>query len=577
MSKPAFGLTGKKEKILNDISPNGKFVNSAVINKNGNEFIGGGKRDFLDEKSPPIDADTMFAEGSVGKIRFAGLALMLQQEGIINLQQNAGEFFRDPSFGEFLKQKYPQEKYPDQSEELQNTIVGFFAGDQNDQTSSASATIFDLFNHRAGIGDLTRAGVRAVENQGVEHEFTVLELILDGIKNNPGLIDENGKARAHRPIEMPIPDHELPESKHGNHEYSNLNYVIGALAMEFAYAQAHPEQEELKDYKQLTQDFMLQPIEGNLFRANQESEKSGEEILEFNHTKFPEDIRYEIGENGEEKDNVVIAHRLERDADGKEQIVNANKCSSANAAGGMFASANDSTKFFGEFFRGFPGTEENGKPSENKFFKPETIDAMKNEWAKYPPANGNPQKDGFFRFQGSGFVVDYRYSEKFNENKEEFFAEEKPICYCKSGGTVGYNSWFEFDPKTGDTLISVDAQENITGEMAKNLAAERGDVFVGESEKQNTENFINQYRDPETGDFDRLRMIQENMPQLLNHSPAEERKLEEEERKTDLGDNDSENLGESETTESKGDTPSGGKWAQYVTERKNAKNKGQEL
>ena len=71
-------------------------------------------------------------------------------------------------------------------------------------------------------------------------------------------------------------------------------------------------------------------------------------------------------------------------------------------------------------------------------------------------------------------------------------------------------------------------------------------------------------------------MTQENMPQLLNHSPAEERKLEEEERKTDLGDNDSENLGESETTESKGDTPSGGKWVKFVTERKNEENKGQE-
>jgi CubicO group peptidase (beta-lactamase class C family) len=545
-SPPLFGLTGKKEKILNDISPNGKLTNAAVINKNGNEFSGGGKQNFLDENSPSVDGDTMFAEGSVGKIRFAGLAWMLQQEGVIDLQKNAGEFFRDEEFGKFLKKKYP-----DQAGELRNTIVGFFAGNQNDQTSSASATLADLFTHRAGIGDLTRAGVRAVEKQGVEHEFTLPELILDGIKNNPDLIDEQGKPRAHRPIDMPIPDNELPESKHGNHEYSNLNYMIGALAMEFAYSQKYPEK-ELKDYKQLTRDFMLDP-------------------LGLKSTKFPEEIL--------EEDNVFVAHRLEHDENGKEKIVNANRCSSANAAGGMFASANDSTKFFEEFFRGFPGTEENGKEVENKFFKPETIQAMKAEWTKYPPANGNPQKDGFFRFQGPGFTVDYPLNEK-NKNidlndpqqKEDFFAEEKPICYCKGGGTVGYNSWFEFNPKTGDALISVDAQENFTGEIAKKLAAERGDGFVGENEKEtneqrqkNTSDFIKENSDS-SGYFDREKMIQENMPQLLNQT--NQRPANEEETKKE---------GDPKTTESKGETPSGGKWVKLVTEQRNAeKNKNNE-
>jgi hypothetical protein len=80
---------------------------------------------------------------------------------------------------------------------------------------------------------------------------------------------------------------------------------------------------------------------------------------------------------------------------------------------------------------------------------------MEAEWMSYPPANGNPKKDGFLRFQAPGAAVDYPYDEKFYSNPFEFFAENHPFLYCKSGGTAGYDVWFELNPKSGKALISI--------------------------------------------------------------------------------------------------------------------------
>jgi CubicO group peptidase (beta-lactamase class C family) len=457
-------------KDLNKINP-GPFgstvTNFAVIEKSGVAFECAGVRDFMDKDPKKVDADTMFGEGSIGKIRFAGLAYMLQQEGIINLQGNAGAFFARREFGEFLSKKYP-----DKASDLKAAIVGFFSG------SSASATLADLTTHRSVVGDLTRDGGRLIAAKGVEHECTIPELILQGKHSNPEL-RIGSKIRAQGP-EF-IADKDLPMGEYGEHQYSNLGYMLLGLAMEQAYANKYPDK-PLKDYKQLMKDFMLDPIE--VCAAGQN--------IKFSSTKFPEDIAAE--------DNVVKANWVE-----DRKLVDGNKVSSANAAGGIFASANDSTRFFEEFFAGFPGTEKNGKNANNKFFKPETIELMRQEWMKYPPAN-QPKLDktktppDFLRFQGPGFAVDYPYSESYYSDPEKFFTENLPNNYIKNGGTFGYNSQIKFNPQTGNAFINVKAQENLTAEVAKQSDVKISSVMACYSK---------------SGEFDRYKMLKTQMPDLL--------------------------------------------------------------
>jgi CubicO group peptidase (beta-lactamase class C family) len=470
-------------KDLNKVNP-GPFgstvTNFAVIEKSGSDFKCAGVRDFMDKSPKKVDADTMFGEGSIGKIRFAGLAYILQQENIINLQDNAEEFFSHPEFGDFLNKKYP-----DKALELQATIVGFFSGDKADKKSS-SATLADLTTHRSGVGDLTRDGARLIANKGVEHECTIPELILQGEHSNPKL-RIGGKLRAQGP-ETTL-DKDLPIGEHGEHQYSNLGYMLLGLAMEKAYANKYPDK-PLKDYKQLTKDFMLNPIEGH----------ASDKGIKFNSTKFPEDIAPE--------DNMVKANWVEND-----KLIDGNKASVANAAGGMFASANDSTRFFEEFFAGFPGTENNGKDPNNKFFKSETIELMRQEWMKYPPAN-QPKLDktktppDFLRFQGPGFAVDYPYSENYYSNPVEFFANNSPNNYIKNGGTFGYNSQMKFNPQTGNAFINVKAQENLTDKVASQLDVKITSVIACYSK---------------SGEFDRYKMVKTQMPELSKQQESAEK------------------------------------------------------
>jgi len=86
-------------------------TNFAAVEKLGDQPADvAGVSDFTTSDSKKVSGATMFAEGSVGKIRFAGLAYMLEQDGVINLQQNAAEFFASPTVTKYLDKKYPEQR-----------------------------------------------------------------------------------------------------------------------------------------------------------------------------------------------------------------------------------------------------------------------------------------------------------------------------------------------------------------------------------------------------------------------------------------------------------------------------------
>lgn len=446
-------------------------TNFAAVKKIGETVAdAAGEKDFFSAAPEKTISATMFGEGSIGKVRFAGLAYMLHQEGTINLQQNAAEFFSQPNTGEFLEKKYPR-----QGEKLQAEIGILFSGD------ASEATLADLTTHRSGVGDLTRDQARLVAEKGVEHEFSLPELLLIPEAHRGIPRDESRPRAQHAPT---TPDADLTAAKHGEHQYSNLGYMLLDLAMEAAYDEKHPapDAEHVEDYKQLTRDYMLHPIEGPVAGKG----------LAFDHTKFPEDLKV--------SDNVARSAWLERG-----RLADATQYSGANAAGGIFTSADDSTKFFDEFFKGFPGTPTARTANANKFFSDETIAAMVEEGSKFGhcgvQANPRlPDRNGNERFQYPGFVSEIDKT------------SGKPISFEKGGGTFGYASFLSFDPAAGRATIDMCAQENMTGEIAKKSGVEVGAV----AEK---------YRDSESGTLDRRAMIAAEMPELLpqKHEIAAER------------------------------------------------------
>lgn len=459
------------EDVLDKVNP-GPFgatvTNFSAVSKVGkNPADAAGEKDFTRPDSERSSGSTMFGEGSIGKVRYAGLAFMLQEAKLMNLQTPAGEFFAQPQVGEFLERKYPG-----QGPQLQSEIGKLFAGD------SAVATLADLTTHRSGIGDLTKDQAKLMAQEGIEHPFSVPELLL--VERDPEL-SANGKPK------VQTAPH-LPDAKYGEHQYSNLGYMLLGLAMEASYDIAkNPSGEKpIKDYKQLTRDFMLDPKEGPAVGK----------VTPFSQTKFPEDLS--------PGDDLARSSWLEKD-----KMVDATKFSGANSAGGILVSADDSTRFFGEFFKGFPGTP----AAENPFFSPETIGLMVEEGKKFLSCGINNSPDltrqGNERFQAPGFV--------FEVDKES----GKPITFEKAGGTFGYASFLNVDAKTGEAKIDMCAQENITGEIAKKIGAEKGDVFVGESAQEiakqrceKTKKIVEEYRDPESGKFDREKMIESEMPQV---------------------------------------------------------------
>jgi len=430
-------------KELNKINPGpfgSQVRNFAAVKgdgKLGNDVAG--VKDFTNPKLQPIDGNTMLGEGSIGKVRFAGLAYMLQEEKIIDLKQNAAKFFARPEMKDFL-----EKKYPGKSAELQSEIAKFFSGD------SASASLSDLTTHMAGVGDLTRDQARLFADKGVAHDYSLPELLLlaEPYKKN------SGKPRAQAGAD--VVDEKLPSAEYGKHQYSNLGYMLLGVAMEAAYAEKNP-QAKLKDYKQLTRDFMLNPIEGRAFRHNQSTAAAGS-VINFQNTKFPHEITAD--------DNVARSSWFE-----KGKIVDAVQFGGANAAGGMFASADDSKKFFTEFFRGFPGTPEYGE-EVNKFFSKDTIELMKQEWKRQQiPANQTEidekiaagEKAPNRRFQGPGFNVDV------DENQQV-------VSYSKGGGTIGYASMLQFDAGTNNVTIDMCAQENVSHAIAQKIGRDVSEI-----------------------------------------------------------------------------------------------------
>ncbi len=174
---------------VNDAPLLGNVSNSGSMHKIGGEFQAVGARDFTNPDSAPIDADTMMGEGSVGKVRFAGLAFMLEQDGVIDLQQNAKGFFSSRKMTEFLKAKYP-------GENIQEEILKLFSG------GAENATLADLTTHSSGVGDLTRDQGRHFDKMGINADYDLPTLLSQPLDDKGIPLKENiprdaqGKPRA---------------------------------------------------------------------------------------------------------------------------------------------------------------------------------------------------------------------------------------------------------------------------------------------------------------------------------------------------------------------------------------------
>ena len=423
-------------------------VNAGIVHMMGSSgdmaIATTGVQDFGSAGSHAIDGNTMFGEGSIGKVRFAGLGYMLQQDGAMDMQANASALFAEPGFKDFINQKYG-ESHPtgadgvDIGTQVQQQIASSFTG------NSSHATLADLTTHYSGVGDLTRDQFVVIRRDGIEklYDFPTLIAPVEGAVVPR---DEHGKPRAQSSPDTP--NDKLPQAEYGKHQYSNLGYAMFAEAMEYSYQKAqkeNPEQfpqkadESLTTYKDLLNDYMLHPTRGH-------AAKSG---LSFDNTKFPEQLA--------PGDNVFAATRF--DETGKGDLANANVFTGASAAGGMFASASDSSKFFSEFFKGFPGTPEYGKV-DNPFFTKETIQSMEQEWKKRPadPNTKDATKDQapyHGSYQGPGFVAR---------------VEDGVVTrYDKGGDTFSYGSMMTFQPKENVVSIDMKGRENITPTIAKDL------------------------------------------------------------------------------------------------------------
>ncbi len=411
---------------LNKVNPKQELGQTVTNFAAVSSVDGAGVADFTDQNSAKIDNHTMFGEGSIGKVRFAGLAYILDQRGDIKLSDPAKGFFASKQMGEFLESKYPR-----QGQALQAEITKLFSG------TNEEATLAELTNHSAGVGDLTRDHMRLFARDGVGKDYSIPDLLIPG-DHSEILRDEHGKPRAHD--KPSVADENLPLAERGKHQYSNLGYMLLGLAMEQAYAQSHSQNKPEKSYKDLTKEFLLEP-------------------LGLKETKFFEDLQ--------PTDKVARAKWFES-RDGKEELVDAAQFRGANAAGGMFVSVEDSKKFFAEFFRGFPGIKEG---ETNQFFSPKTIEKMmKQEVSAGKRGNGNDV------FQMPGF----------NCEKDPL---GNIVGYDKGGGTFGYKSQMKFDPRTGEINVEMCAQENLSQqplemirdpELAKIANRRRFEVAVSE-------------------------------------------------------------------------------------------------
>lgn len=458
-------------------SKRGEKSNAAVVHQVGDQFAGRGVRDIDASADAPgngVDENTMFAEGSIGKIRYAGLAYMMDEAGIFGgkgLEQNAAKFFSGPEVKGLLDEKYP-------GKNMQTAILGLFTGGSRVispasegkkaemSPGSKQATLADLTTHRSGIGDTTSDTLnRERQTAGTNnagHSYSLPDFVsphqYSVVKRG-----ENGKPQAKKGL-----NGDPARAIYGDHEYSNLGYQILAEAMELAYEM---ETGDRKTYQTLTEDFMLHPIEG----------RAVDKSLSFDHTKFP-------GPNGFAADeNVIQGKMMEVPGDLSKGVKEINGFNGAGAAGGIFASAGDSAQFFTQYFKGFPGTQEYGQEGfeGNPFFSKETIEKMTQEALKHESAANQPTIDvkeiELAQWNGKDDKPAVPNSEyQFPGVVLTTDSEGEPVAYGKGGGTSGYNSSLSFTPADGENGVDISMiyQENVTPArekevaLAKNVAGE---------------------------------------------------------------------------------------------------------
>jgi CubicO group peptidase (beta-lactamase class C family) len=385
----------------------------AKIHKIGNNSEVNRGMNGSDPNSSKINDDTIFGEGSVGKIRFAGLSYMLQDEGKLNLQDKVTDFFKQQGVQQFLKRKYPNDP------QLQNKILNLFSREDN-----KNATLSDLLTHYSGVGDNTKGNFETIQTEEIDANWS-LSKQLNGIRKN-----KDGQILAMGP-----PDREIL-AEYNKHQYSNLGYILFGAVIESAVNKNSTDATQDKTYQDVMRDMMLNPVEG---RAKGK--------IKFERTCFPDDLK--------NKKNIAIAEYVNH----KGKPVSTSKFQAAGSAGGMFASPNDSVKFFTEFFRGFPGTTEfeSRIKNSNKFLSDKAILEMTNEWKKYEPAGFS--EEGNARYQGPGFVVEVEGKDK-----------NKIISYEKNGETLGFKANMIFYPSTNMVDISMQASEDVTIHKSRNTS-----------------------------------------------------------------------------------------------------------
>ena len=443
-------------------SPNSELNNAALVQQIGGSFSGAGVKDVDQKADAPgnaIDENTMFAEGSIGKVRYAGLAYMMQEDDILDLQKNALEFFSTPEVGKLLEEKYPKK-------DMQKAIQGLFTN------GSEKATIADLTTHRSGIGDTTADTLnREKKTNGADHDYSLPDFVLPNEYSVVPRDKETSKPQAKKGLKG-----DLAPAVYGDHEYSNLGYQILAEAMELAYEmKAKQDGKEpdkaRKTYQTLTEDFMLHPIEGPAVGKG----------LSFDRTMFPRTEKF-AGDA-----NVVQAKLLQDPSQGADQARQVNGFNGAGAAGGIFTSASDSAKFFTEYFKGFPGTEEYGQEGfdGNPFFSQDTIERMTVEALKHKSAANQPMIDKKTQElqewqKGNSLDLENSQDRPVIPNPTYQFPgvtlttdpNGEPRSYAKGGGTPGYISGLSFTPANGENAVDVSMihQENVTPAREKELA-----------------------------------------------------------------------------------------------------------
>jgi len=368
MAKTKAELIAETIATVDTLAMNGPYGTPAVTHC-GIRAIG----DLVDGRG--ADSDTMMGEGSIGKVRFAALGYMLDEAGLLDMNERVNDYFSRPEVMQFLKIKYGQD--------ISGEIKALFARDDN-----RDSTLADLTTHYSGVGDNTMTTFVSFHREGIEGEWPLTKQIANVNK-------EDGTVRAMNHV----------VAERGKHQYSNLGYMILGDVIEAAVNKGVAHKEDLKTYKDVVKDKMLSS-------------------LGLTATKFPEDF--------EASDKV--ASSFYHDPSGK--VVDTKAFKGAGSAGGMFASSGDIQEYFQELFKGFPGTPEAGVEGANRFFSTRTIQKMVDEWQKHEPAGVT--LSGNKRYQAPGFTaeIDPGGNVVSYDKKGETFGFASHMVYHPATGEV---------------------------------------------------------------------------------------------------------------------------------------------